>query len=496
MSDYAPSSVLDFKFRTSSAGTGATLSGTPAVSVYKNNSTTQSTSGVALTVDFDGVTGLNNVRVDTSADGTFYSAGSSFQIVFTAGTVGGVSVAGHVVEEFTLNRSSVLSKLPTSLTGDGLLRVDVTAIDGDGQAASNAAGFFSDVSSGAALNSQVWSLGDRELTSGANIQLPSNGLANVTAWTVALTGNITGNVSGSVGSVTSAITLPSIPNNWLTAAGMASDVTTELQAGLATATNLTAVKTIMDKVDGMLVLDGSVYKYTANALEEAPSGGGSAPTAAEVAAEVDEVLSAAHGPGSWESATSGMGAYSITATVTDGEDPLQNAVVRVTDGVESFVAQTDVDGEAQFSLDAATYTVSITKPGYSFTPVLRTVTGNQAGTLTNDLEMTQVIAPVSPDPTLCAVSASSIIRPNGEMAINTPITFTLLVEGPVKNGGLVAGRVVEDSTDGNGDLLVNLLRNDLTEGEESMWNVKSPLLDLDENITLTSSSFDLGSLVG
>jgi hypothetical protein len=48
----------------------------------------------------------------------------------------------------------------------------------------------------------VWSTGTRVLTAGTNIQLPSNGLANVTAWTVAITGNITGNLSGSVGSVT------------------------------------------------------------------------------------------------------------------------------------------------------------------------------------------------------------------------------------------------------------------------------------------------------
>jgi hypothetical protein len=44
----------------------------------------------------------------------------------------------------------------------------------------------------------VWTSGTRTLTAGTNIQLPSNGLANVTAWTV----NITGNLSGSVGSVT------------------------------------------------------------------------------------------------------------------------------------------------------------------------------------------------------------------------------------------------------------------------------------------------------
>lgn len=52
---------------------------------------------------------------------------------------------------------------------------------------------------------EVWAAGTRTLTAGTNIQLPSNGLANVTAWTVAITGNITGNLSGSAGSVTGAV---------------------------------------------------------------------------------------------------------------------------------------------------------------------------------------------------------------------------------------------------------------------------------------------------
>ena len=78
--DYAPSTVIRDKFNTFRPSTGApyTLAGTPALSVYKDNSTTQSTTGVTLTVDFDGTAGLHDWAVDTSADGTFYSAGSSF----------------------------------------------------------------------------------------------------------------------------------------------------------------------------------------------------------------------------------------------------------------------------------------------------------------------------------------------------------------------------------------------------------------------------------
>jgi hypothetical protein len=52
-----------------------------------------------------------------------------------------------------------------------------------------------------------------------------------------VTGNVGGNVVGSVGSVSAAITLPSIPTNWLTAAGLASDAVIEIQTGLSTLTD-------------------------------------------------------------------------------------------------------------------------------------------------------------------------------------------------------------------------------------------------------------------
>lgn len=48
----------------------------------------------------------------------------------------------------------------------------------------------------------VWAVATRVLTAGTNIQLPSNGLANITAWTV----DVTGSLSGSVGSVTGNVT--------------------------------------------------------------------------------------------------------------------------------------------------------------------------------------------------------------------------------------------------------------------------------------------------
>jgi len=110
LGDFDAGATLYFKFTTFRPSTGApfTLAGTPAVSVYKDAGTTQSTAGVTLTADFDAVTGLNHVAIDTSADGTFYAVGSFFDVVVTTGTVDSVSAVGVVVGRFTLRKTACL----------------------------------------------------------------------------------------------------------------------------------------------------------------------------------------------------------------------------------------------------------------------------------------------------------------------------------------------------------------------------------------------------
>lgn len=110
LGDFDLSTIVYGKFTTYQPSTGAAfaLGGSAALSVYKDNSVTQSTTGVTLTVSFDSVTGLNHFAIDTSADGTFYSAGSFFDIVLTTGTVDGVSVVGAVVASFSLRKTSAL----------------------------------------------------------------------------------------------------------------------------------------------------------------------------------------------------------------------------------------------------------------------------------------------------------------------------------------------------------------------------------------------------
>ena len=102
LGDFQAGATVDLKFVTV-AGTGAptTLSGSPAISVYKGNETgSETTTGVTLSVDFDTITGLNHVRILTTD--AFYEADADYQVVITAGTVDGVSVVGYVVGAFSI----------------------------------------------------------------------------------------------------------------------------------------------------------------------------------------------------------------------------------------------------------------------------------------------------------------------------------------------------------------------------------------------------------
>lgn len=105
--------TIDLKFATRRFSTGApfTLAGSPTVAAYPDNSTTEITAGITLTVDFDARTGLNNVRVAaTAANG--YASGVNYSLVITAGTVDGVSVVGEVIGSFSIEARSAL--MPTT----------------------------------------------------------------------------------------------------------------------------------------------------------------------------------------------------------------------------------------------------------------------------------------------------------------------------------------------------------------------------------------------
>lgn len=100
------------------------------------------------------------------------------------------------------------------------------------------------------------------------------------------------------------------------------------------------------------------------------------------------------------SSGTGTGARTVTVTVNDGATALQNAAVRLTEGANSFKSLTNVSGVVTFNVDDATYTVGITKSGYTYAGTTLVVDGTEAVTYS----MTAVSSTPPDDPALCAVT--------------------------------------------------------------------------------------------
>lgn len=186
----------------------------------------------------------------------------------------------------------------------------------------------------------------------------------------------------------------------------------------------------------------------------------------------------------------GAGSFPITVTVVDGAAaPLQNALVWVSDGTTAISHLTDASGNHTFSLAAATYTVAITKAGYSFTPTSRTVTGNQTGTLTNDLVMTAVSVPPAPpaNPAKGTIHGN-IVRSDGASPAGIQITATLAYragqERAVSVGNMLVPVVQQTTTDGSGDWEMDLFGNDDITPAGTYWVVEVPAANFRANVEL------------
>lgn len=119
LGDFNPGDVIYFNFTSLDiAATPAVPSNTAGVtvSVYKDDGTSESTDGVTFTGGFDSKAGLNNVKINTAANATFYAAGHDFQAVITAGTCNSVSIANYVLPNFSLQRAAMFGTLNTVST--------------------------------------------------------------------------------------------------------------------------------------------------------------------------------------------------------------------------------------------------------------------------------------------------------------------------------------------------------------------------------------------
>jgi hypothetical protein len=514
LGDYAEDyATLNFKFSTHKAnGTPATLSGTPAISVYKANGTTQSTAGITLTADFDSVTGLNNVLIDLSAD-AFYAVANDYQVVITTGTVDSVSVVGTVLAHFSIeNRFN---------------EVDVTKIGGVAQSATDLKDFADsgyDPSThkvqGVVLTDTLTTNSDKtgyslsvtpptaaaiadavcdEALSGhqspgtVGITLTDT-LGYASATRTALTDNRAAALDRVVGTIAAGTHNPqtgdsyAIVNNGtygnsaietlvddletrltatragyldnlMTAPPSASDIATavwaagtrtlssfgSLVADVATAvwgavsrtitggtittnsdktgyaltgTDIADIKSVTVKLDTAMELDGAVYRFTANALEEAPSSSGGDATAANQTIIINHLtdvkgatfsgatdsLEAIRNRGdvAWITGGTGGGSNAVTINVKASAANVVDCYVEVWDSAgTSFISRTTTNssGNVSFDLDNGTYTIKMHKAGYYFANQTLTVDGAESVAYTGT-----ILTPTAPtDPSLCKV---------------------------------------------------------------------------------------------
>lgn len=116
---------------------------------------------------------------------------------------------------------------------------------------------------------------------------------------------------------------------------------------------------------------------------------------------------------------SGRGARLVTITVTDLlAAPLEGVSVRVSQGAESYVQPTNASGVAQFNLDDATWTVTLTKALYSIVPQTLIVDGVE--TVTYQMSPTVALIPSAPNLT---VGSLLCLNPEGIPETGVVITF-------------------------------------------------------------------------
>lgn len=244
LGDFVLGDTLDFKFTTvNTSGVPTTLTGTPVISAYPGNSTTELTAGIALTADFDSRTGLNHVRVVASS-GNGYAVATDYKLVITAGTVSGNSVVGYVVGEFSIqNRITNLRFWNGADLNASGIEVPELGIVRQGTAQS--------VSGTTVTIDAPAAFGDNTLN---GCILQCKGTTAAAYWQSRI---ITAS-SGDAFTINSAFTI------------MPTGTITYRIFGVPAADDATANATIA-KLDTALELDGAVYRFTTNALEQAPS---------------------------------------------------------------------------------------------------------------------------------------------------------------------------------------------------------------------------------
>jgi len=200
-----------FTTRAFATGVPGTLSGTPVLSVLEENNVTPITAGVSVQVDRASVVGLNQATI-VATSGNGYEAGKSYALYISTGTVGGTSVIGEVVGEFTVQASAAFTRL--GAPAGASVSADVASIKTD--TGTTIPGRLPAALVGGRMDSSVGAMAANVLTATAiNADAITDAkvaadvtIASVTGAVGSVTGAV-GSVTGAVGSVTAAVAITS-----------------------------------------------------------------------------------------------------------------------------------------------------------------------------------------------------------------------------------------------------------------------------------------------
>lgn len=198
----------------------------------------------------------------------------------------------------------------------------------------------------------------------------------------------------------------------------------------------------------------------------------------------------------------GSGAFAVEVTVTDGSDPIEAATVQIRNGVTVGTGVTDASGNATLVGGALTYDVTVAKDGYTFAATTRTITGNQAGTLTSDLVMTAVAIPAAPaNPSkgtvYCYVQPSDTTTRAGYI-VTARLIGDIESDGPFTIGSdlVMVPKTHSATSDSNGLISMELYGNADIIPASSRWLVTQNDAGFSKEVTVVAGQTqNIGTLI-
>jgi len=274
--DFAADETVYLNFASyDSNGASVTLTGlaTSDIEIYKNGGTTQRSSDAGYTVstDFDTITGIHAISIDTSnnTDAGFFAAGNDYVVIVSSVTIDSQTVS-FVAGSFSIENRFMRG------TDSAALAADLATVD------TNVDAILVDTST--TIPAQITGLNDLSAAQ-VNAEVDT-AIADAALATAASLATVDANVDAVLVDTGTTIPAQITGLNDLSAAQVNAEVDTAIaDAALATAANLATVDT---NVDAILVDTGTTIPAQISGLNDI--------SAAAVNAEVDTALADYDGP--------------------------------------------------------------------------------------------------------------------------------------------------------------------------------------------------------